>query len=563
MNTTVQKALKIVLKLLLSLLGIVLLLSVYFHFAVQIKEPILDLHKLENFERVKRNDSTFLFNQNFLRKNSFGIWEMYLKGSPEEIGYSHGILSQELMLIQEEAFITQIKKMIPSEKYLKFLKYVTSFMNRNLPDYIPLEYQKEIKAVSLFADEQFNFIGDNYARQLNYHAAHDIGHAMQNLNLVACTAFSVWDSLSIDSSLMIGRNFDFYVGDEFSENKVLMFISPDTGYDFVSLSWAGMSGVVSGMNNQGLSISLNAAKSEIPFTAKTPVSIIAREIVQYASTIDEAYSIAKKRASFVAETFFIGSSTDGQTAIIEKTPDTTILFRAEKEAKQILTNHFQSSALFNAKLNQENLKENATGPRFKRVEELLNTDSSFDLNDFVSFLRNPYGAQNKSIGFGNELALNQFIAHHSIVFKPEERKLWVSTNPFQLGAYLPYSLGEVFENPNTLFREDFGQGFIASDSLQLNSTYHAFIIYKRLRNKLEKATEENVMLDAEELNTFIKANPNFFFTWEILGDYYANFSRTEEASQAYHKALLLEIPNLYERSRIENKLKVLNPKKKD
>lgn len=563
MHSIVQKALKLFLKLLLSLVGIVLLFSVYFHFVVQIEEPILDLKQLESSERTKLNDSTFLFNQNFLRKNSFGIWEMYLEGSPEEIGYSHGILSQELMLIQEDAFVKQIKKMIPSEKYLKFLKYVTSFMNRNLPDYIPLEYQKEIKAVSLFADDRFDFIGDNYARQLNYHAAHDIGHAMQNLNLVACTAFSVWDSLSVDSSLLIGRNFDFYVGDEFAENKVLMFVSPDAGYEFVSLSWAGMSGVVSGMNNQGLSISLNAAKSEIPFTAKTPVSIIAREIVQYASTIDEAYAIAKKRASFVAEIFFIGSSIDGQTAIIEKTPDTTILLRAEKEAKQILTNHFQSPVLFDAKLNQENLIENATRPRYERVGELLNTESSFDLNDFVSFLRNPYGAQNKLIGLGNELALNQFIAHHSIVFKPEERKLWVSTYPFQLGAYLPYSLEEIFANPDKLFTENFGDEFIVSDSLQLATTYHSFIKYKSLRDQIEIAIETNTVLESEILDSFIKANSDFFYTWEILGDYYVNFMRTKDASQAYRQALLLEISNLYERSRIENKFAVLNEKEKD
>jgi len=557
MHSIIQKTLKIFLNFILSLVGIALLLCIYFYFAVQIEEPQLDLHELESSERIKSNDSTFLFNQNFLRKNTFGIWEMYLEGSPEEIGYSHGILSQELLAIQEDAFVRQIKKMIPNEKYLKFLKYVTSFMNRNLPDHIPLEYQKEIKALSLFADERFNFIGDNYDRQLNYHAAHDIGHAMQNLNLVACTAFSVWDSLSLDSSLLIGRNFDFYVGDEFAENKVLMFVSPDKGYDFVSLSWVGMSGVVSAMNIQGLSITLNAAKSEIPFTAKTPVSIIAREIVQYASTIDEAYSIAKKRASFVAETFFIGSSIDGRTAIIEKTPDTTILYKASTEAKQILTNHFQSPTLVDEKLNQENLKENATGLRFKRVEELLETEHSYGLLDFVSILRNPYGTQNKSIGFGNELALNQFVAHHSILFKPEKRILWISTNPFQLGAYLPYSLDKVFANPAILMSENFGAEFVKLDSLQLTTTYRSFIKYKGLRDKIEIALKKNCELNVELLDSFALSNPDFFYTWELLGDYYSKFLQISNAVPAYQEALNLEIPNEYERNRIKSKLQKL------
>lgn len=515
----------------------------------------MDLQQLEQTERIKINDSTFLFNQSFLRKNSYGIWEMYLKGSPEEIGYSHGILSQELMLIQEDAFVEQIEKMIPSKKYLKFLKYVTAFMNRNLTDYIPLEYQKEIKAVSLFANDRFNFIGENYARQLNYHAAHDIGHAMQNLNLVACTAFSVWDSLSVDSSLMIGRNFDFYVGDKFAENKVIMFISPEKGYNFVSYSWAAMSGVVSGMNDQGLSITLNSAKSDIPFSAKTPVSIIAREIVQYAATIDEAYSIAIKRPSFVAETFFIGSAFDGQTAIIEKTPDTTILLRAKYETMQILTNHFQSPELLNAKLNQENLKENATHLRFKRVEELLQSKKSFSTKDFISILRNPYGINNEAIGIGNELAINQFIAYHSVIFKPEKKELWVSTKPFQLGAYLPYSLKQVFNNPKILLIENFGQKLMVADSSQLNTTYSSFSDFKNLKNKLEKAIETNSPIDIDTLERFSLTNTNYFYTWELLGDYYDHFGQQEKAIQEYQKALQLKIPNLYERNRIESKLK--------
>jgi penicillin V acylase-like amidase (Ntn superfamily) len=87
---------------------------------------------------------------------------------------------------------------------------------------------------------------------LNYHAAHDIGHALQNMNLVACTAFEVKGDKSVDSSMLIGRNMDFSSGDKFAENKIIAFCKPDRGYNFCYITWPGMIGVVSGMNNQGL-----------------------------------------------------------------------------------------------------------------------------------------------------------------------------------------------------------------------------------------------------------------------------------------------------------------------
>lgn len=258
---------------------------IWFFYIIQITEPKTeelhyDVSKLQN-----PAPDYYRYEDAWLKKNKFGLWEMYISGSPEELGIKNGILAQHLIVKQEEAFVKQIKRMIPSDSYLKFLKYVTSFINYRLPDYIPLEYQKEIKALSLFASDDFQFIGDAYARQLNYHAAHDIGHAMQNLHLVECTALGVRNSKSADSTLLIGRNFDFYVGEEFAENKIVLFVNPDHGYSFASITWGGMIGVVSGINDQGLSVTLNSAKSEIPLFAKTPVSIIAREILQYASTI--------------------------------------------------------------------------------------------------------------------------------------------------------------------------------------------------------------------------------------------------------------------------------------
>ena len=54
------------------------------------------------------------------------------------------------------------------------------------------------------------------------------------------------------------------------------------------------------------------------------------------------------------------------------------------------------------------------------------------------------GLHNADIGMGNEKAINQLIAHHSIVFEPEKLIVWVCTSPWQLGEYVAYDLKKVF-----------------------------------------------------------------------------------------------------------------------
>ncbi len=279
------------------------LLFAYLAWVSKINPPkVSDLSALQ-LQRKEPDTGLYAIKNSWFRKSNSGLYEMYVEGTPYELGTVNGKLSEELVKKQEDYFSEQINKMIPSKSYLHFLKYFIGWFNRDLPKNVTNEYKQEIYGISQSASEGYKYIGTKYSRILNYHSAHDIGHALQNMMLVGCTSFGTWGSASQDSTMIIGRNFDFWVGDNFAKNKIVEFVNPSLGYKFMSVTWGGFIGVVSGMNEKGLTVTINAAKSSIPSGSATPVSLVAREIVQYAKNIKEAIAIAQKRKMFVSESF--------------------------------------------------------------------------------------------------------------------------------------------------------------------------------------------------------------------------------------------------------------------
>ncbi len=497
------------------------------------------------------DSSTSICGSSWLHRNEHGLWELYAEGSPLERGATIGALCQPLIEKQERTFINQIKKIIPSERYLGFLRLFIGWFNRSLGSNIPEEYKEEIFAASTFSSPSFSYIGTPYQRQMNYHAAHDIGHALQSMGFVGCTSFAVWGAHTADSSLLIGRNFDFYVGDEFAEDKIVAFINPEKGYKHMFVTWGGMFGVVSGMNEHGLTVTLNASNTGIPFKSATPVSIIAREILQFASNIEEAAAIAGRKKSFVSEQFLIGSASDKRAVIIEKTKSRLAVFQT-KSNQVISANHFQTKLLGSGKTAIRQRDETASGYRYKTVGELIDNTGQFEPLSVAEILRNTRGHGNADIGLGNEKAVNQLIAHHSVIFDPARRVVWVSTNPYQMGAFIAYNLDSVFNSGDKVnFRSLADTSLtIPADSLFIKRDYPAFKTFRKVRENLLKTGTLDI---SDEM--YINLNPNSYQVYSDLGDYHFKKGSKEMAIRYYTEALSREIASVKERISIEKQLK--------
>ena len=535
---------------------------IYFKIAVTITPPEPNDLSVLDLERIKIENDFYVCGNSWLKKSNTGLWELYIEGDAFERGVINGKLTKELIEIQEEAFVEQINKMIPSKFYLNFLKYFVAWFNRNIDNYITDEYLLEIYGVSLSASDKFSYIAPNYHRILDYHAAHDIGHALQDMNMAGCTSFSAWDSRTNDSSLVIGRNFDFYIGDDFAKNKIVMFVNPNNGYKFMMVTWAGMVGAVSGMNEKGLTITINAAKSVMPSEAKTPISILVREILQYASNIKEAYTIAEKREIFVSESLMIGSAEDNKTAIIEKTPQRLGLFETD-DNYIICSNHFQSEIFANDSLNLKNIKESSSMYRYKRVDELIAKFPEISVKNTAEILRDQKGLNDRNIGMGNEKAINQLIAHHSVIFEPAKKLAWISVRPFQLGEYICYNMDKIFNNFVTLRKkiEIYETTLIIpADSFLYSKDYQNFIQFKEISKLIQSSIDDNEKIVFTDKN-YISTNPEFFMTYSLLGDYYKKSKQYDKAIEYYNIALEKEINSFRELKNIKERIKICNKSK--
>jgi isopenicillin-N N-acyltransferase like protein len=494
----------------------------------------------------------------WLQKSNSGLWEMYIEGDPFRRGIIEGKISKDLVGKQEKAFIDRLYEMVPSTFYRHFLKYFIYWFNRDLDTYVAEEYKLQIYGISLSASENYSFMGHAYQRMLNYHSAHDIGHALVNMGMIGCTSFAAWDSYSKDGKLIVGRNFDFYMGDEFAAEKIVCFEKPDGGYPFMYITWGGMIGAVSGMNEQGLTVTINAARSKIPYAARTPISLLAREILQYAGNIREAMKIAAKRETFVSESILVGSAADNKAVIIEKSPSGINVVESRKDFI-ISTNHFQSPAAQTDPAVIRDMKEKATSYRYRKVAADVASAGKLDANGVAAILRDRSGLYGEKPGMGNEKAVNQLIAHHSVIFAPSSRKVWVSAGPWQIGPYVCYDICKIFHNfaglqRRTEIRET--DQDIAPDKFLGSAEYNSFLRFRTIRTTLTDRliSKRPEGVTESYIKEFVSTNPEYFEVYEFAGDYFMQQGQTETSCRYYRKALQKVMPAKKDQDRIIRKL---------
>jgi isopenicillin-N N-acyltransferase-like protein len=514
------------------------------------KPPPLPANSSVTQLKTESRDGKTWLGQSWMTRRE-GLLVVRLKGTPFEMGYASGTLLKKEMHTLEDEFLTMIRGYVPEEWKLKVLHSYVIYQNRHLSGFVPLEYRQQIHGTILGCPDIHPELGDYYNRMLNYHAAHDVSYLMIDNPLVSragCTSFGAWGGATEGGHLITGRNFDWEAAEVFSRDRVVILSEPDGGIPFVSLAWASMAGVVSGMNRAGVSVTINGAPSSLPNSTATPVAMVARDVLQKAHNLTEALEIIRTARVFVSTLWLVGSRADGKFIVVEKTPGRTNV--REPEGDTIVSaNHFQTPGLTNDARNVSYLEEATSTPRYTRMAELLaGARGKVNATSAAEMLRDEKLPGGTFVGHGHRATLNAGIATHATVMDLTDGIFWAASPPHQFGKFVAFDVND--------FDRELPDRAVPADA-SLTSGEHDKVkrAQKHLSDGQAALKRKEAQAALTEAEGAEKLNPGFYQNAMLRGRALLALQRNNEAAEAFTTALQRQPAFLAERQQLEALLK--------
>ena len=370
-----------------------------------------------------------------------GMWVQYTEGDAWMRGYAAAPMAPDLRKRLEDQTLVAFDQSVPNPIGQYLILRATALWAPRLDQYFRPVDLAELKGATDGAPDHFALLGPAYTRKVYYHAIHDVGQAFADSPfVVGCTGFIAGPGSTDGAHWLLARNFDFDGGPVFDRDKIVSFVRPSSGHAFVSVSFTGFVGAVSGMNDQRLAVAINAAGTDDPPNAGTPMTLIVREILEEASSLDEAEAILRKRKGFVSENVMVVDGDAGEAALFEVSPSQ--LARVDVPNGHLgVANHFRDPIYADDQQNAWRQDEITTTYRQARMDELLDQHAPIlDMERAVEILRDRRAPGGEELPAGHRHAIDADIATHSVVFDATTGEVWVSRYPNAAGGYLAFSL---------------------------------------------------------------------------------------------------------------------------
>jgi hypothetical protein len=373
-----------------------------------------------------------------------GLREVFLNGSPEEIGAAQARALRDPMIADESRLWGDYEHFVPWWIARFGIEEVSRVRYRNLDRGVPEARRRELAAQSLaFAPDPFEGRMPTYQRMVFLHALYDIALSFEHSPLIGCSTFAFGPEVTRDGHVLAARAFDMETDEVLDADKAVFLVREDGAIPFASVAWPGFVGVVTGLNEAGVFVVVHGGRAGEPRAEGMPVAFSLREVLSHARNADEGVAILQGQSVMVSHIVFVADAR-GRFAVVERAPGTTAFVRWLGQ-RAAVTNQFEGPLASDPK----NVRVGATtssAARAERLEELLRgtADGSATPRTALDVLRDHGCARGLACDLGDRRSIDALIATHGVVADLTERTLWVGVGPHLSGRFVPVDLHAAF-----------------------------------------------------------------------------------------------------------------------
>jgi hypothetical protein len=348
-----------------------------------------------------------------------------LTGNPTSLGAQHGAALGERFRADCQQFIHSAETIFdtPYERIGANL----DIFDRSVPD----EYRQEMQALADAASVTYEDI-----LALNTFLDTDgivESQASHCINLVA------YGPATADGRLLHGRNLDFPAVAFAERNAAVFTYRADRGNAFLSVAWGGFIGVLTGMNEHGLTVTEITSRARHVSPEGIPLMLLLRMVLQYASNIEEAIEIIRSSPRTAGFNVTLTDWRVAEAVCVEFDAEKVGIRRARKSLLVVSENRLTPALAKEQRLSPSGVA------RHIRAHDLADRHyGRITPEVMIEILRDRWDPVYRREGKShNCLCSNETV--QSVIFVPQERRALISNRsvPAPDGEYVEYTLPAV------------------------------------------------------------------------------------------------------------------------
>jgi len=368
-----------------------------------------------------------------------GTLVVHLAGTPYEMGYQRGYFAREKVLLTLSLFENLLELAQEEMGLPRFASHLILDLTYQLcSPYIPDRFKRELEGIADASGCDLKMLRR--------------GHVISVLTERGCSAFAVWGKATKEGKLFHGRNFDWILSAGLEDTAVLCLYEPEGFHRFASAGYAGVIGVLSGMNMEGISISQIGAITKDKSLRGLPLEFVLRRILEETSNLDEADALMHSVKHTVGFNYVVADGDAGDARAFETTAHHIATFGPGDPKETVEYAIPIEDAVFRS--------DEAMDPLIRSLQECANApglpygSNSYDHRylGIAKRVQERYGTIDADYALEILKATAMDNANlHSVLANSSDRELWIAHakkgQQASLQPYIHYDLKQLFLRP--------------------------------------------------------------------------------------------------------------------